>query len=385
MLDGDHQREWKRGRGAPEPRGVHRPQPARGEDPQGLREHAWRNLLRVRDAESPRIPSVVDRTRPVAAGAPVVAVHFLGRRGGVRARRGSAAVCRENGARAARRGARRRHPGGLPATARASSPAATTARSSRPTRTARARRSRPTPSTAGSIASRSGRTASVAWSGRQAGVRAQRQGRDQIARSAVEHRRARLRAERPAARGRALRRRVALVSQRAGRARDARLEGLAPRRAVQPGRQVPRHRHAGGDAARLAPDGRARTCACRAIRRKVRSMAFTPGGKWLATSGSEQLILWPFASKDGPMGKQPRMVAPYDKRAVAVACHPEAGGRRRRLRGRPRACSAASTTARRFWRRGRASVPVSALAWSADGSRLAFGTEDGEAGIVDLA
>ena len=52
-------------------------------------------------------------------------------------------------------------------------------------------------------------------------------------------------------------------------------------------------------------------------------MAFTPGGKWLATSGSEQLILWPFATKDGPMGKQPRMVAPYDKRAVAVACHPK--------------------------------------------------------------
>src|SRR5258708_35228910 len=55
---------------------------------------------------------------------------------------------------------------------------------------------------------------------------------------------------------------------------------------------------------------------------KVRSMAFTAGGKWLATSGSEQLILWPFGSKDGPMGKQPRMVLPHDKRAVAVACHP---------------------------------------------------------------
>ena len=56
---------------------------------------------------------------------------------------------------------------------------------------------------------------------------------------------------------------------------------------------------------------------------KVRSMAFTAGGKWLATSGSEQLILWPFGSKDGPMGKQPRMVLPYDKRVVAVACHPQ--------------------------------------------------------------
>ena len=67
---------------------------------------------------------------------------------------------------------------------------------------------------------------------------------------------------------------------------------------------------------------------------KVRSMAWTADGKWLATSGSEQLIMWPFGSKDGPMGKQPRMLAPYDKRAVAVACHPNAGDRRGRLRGR---------------------------------------------------
>src|SRR6478672_12591851 len=31
---------------------------------------------------------------------------------------------------------------------------------------------------------------------------------------------------------------------------------------------------------------------------KVRSCAWTAGGKWLATSGSEQLILWPFGSKE---------------------------------------------------------------------------------------
>ena len=30
-------------------------------------------------------------------------------------------------------------------------------------------------------------------------------------------------------------------------------------------------------------------------------------------------------------------------------------------------------------------APVSALAWSATGGMLAFGTEDGEAGVVDLA
>jgi len=30
-------------------------------------------------------------------------------------------------------------------------------------------------------------------------------------------------------------------------------------------------------------------------------------------------------------------------------------------------------------------APVTAMAWSADGTLLAFGTENGEAGIVDLA
>jgi len=117
---------------------------------------------------------------------------------------------------------------------------------------------------------------------------------------------------------------------------------------------------------------------------KVGSMVFTPGGKWLATSGSEQLILWPFATKDGPMGKQPRMVAPYDKRAVAVACHPKqeivAAGFEDGLVMLCRIDDGAEILAKRPGHGA-----VSALAWSADGAKLAFGTEAGEAGVVDLA
>jgi WD40 repeat protein len=117
---------------------------------------------------------------------------------------------------------------------------------------------------------------------------------------------------------------------------------------------------------------------------KVRSMAWTAGGKWLATSGSEQLILWPFASKDGPMGKQPRMLAPYEKRAVAVACHPKqeivAVGFEDGLIMLARIDDGAEILAKKP-----GAAPVSALAWSADGAKLAFATEDGEAGITDLA
>jgi WD40 repeat protein len=117
---------------------------------------------------------------------------------------------------------------------------------------------------------------------------------------------------------------------------------------------------------------------------KVRSCAWTAGGKWLATSGSEQLILWPFQSKDGPMGKQPRMLAPYSKRAVAVACHPKqeiiAVGFEDGLIMLCRIEDGAEILAKKP-----GAAPVSAMAWSADGARLAFGTEDGEAGIADLA
>ena len=56
---------------------------------------------------------------------------------------------------------------------------------------------------------------------------------------------------------------------------------------------------------------------------RVRSLGWSVGGKWLATSGSTQLILWPFQGKDGPMGKTPRILAPTEVQAEVVACHPK--------------------------------------------------------------
>jgi WD40 repeat protein len=78
------------------------------------------------------------------------------------------------------------------------------------------------------------------------------------------------------------------------------------------------------------------------------------------------------------------MLAPYSKRVVAVACHPTqeivAVGFEDGLVMLCRINDGAEILARKP-----GSAAVSALAWSADGSRLAFGTEDGEAGIADLA
>ena len=117
---------------------------------------------------------------------------------------------------------------------------------------------------------------------------------------------------------------------------------------------------------------------------RVRSLSWTADGKWLATSGSNQVVLWPFSGKDGPMGKQPQLRAPADQQADVVACHPRQGvvavGFADGL-----SCWCAPTTARRSWAKRPGDAPVTALAWSASGKLLAFGTESGEAGILDLA
>src|SRR6267378_1761846 len=56
---------------------------------------------------------------------------------------------------------------------------------------------------------------------------------------------------------------------------------------------------------------------------RVRSLSWSAGGKALATSGADSVILWPFASKDGPMGKEPAMLGPLQARVTQVAGHPK--------------------------------------------------------------
>jgi WD40 repeat protein len=117
---------------------------------------------------------------------------------------------------------------------------------------------------------------------------------------------------------------------------------------------------------------------------RVRSLSWTSDGKWLATSGSNQVVLWPFSGKDGPMGKQPQLRAPADQQADVVACHPRQGvmavGFADGIVLIVRTDDGAEILAKRP-----GDAPVTALAWSASGKLLAFGTESGEAGILDLA
>jgi WD40 repeat protein len=116
---------------------------------------------------------------------------------------------------------------------------------------------------------------------------------------------------------------------------------------------------------------------------RIRSMAWTHDGDYLATGGSDQLILWPFHGKDGPMGKEPKLLAPHASRLAVVACHPKqdvvAAGFADGMVLLVRIDDAAEILVKKP-----GNAPVTAAAFSPDGKSFAFGCEDGEAGIVDL-
>ena len=114
---------------------------------------------------------------------------------------------------------------------------------------------------------------------------------------------------------------------------------------------------------------------------RVRSLSWSAGGEYLATSGSEQLILWPFDGKDGPMGRQPTILAHDPARVTVVACHPKqpvvavgyADGKVLLVRLEDGALILVHEAD---------GQPASALAWEANGQTLCFGTEGGSAGVL---
>jgi WD40 repeat protein len=116
---------------------------------------------------------------------------------------------------------------------------------------------------------------------------------------------------------------------------------------------------------------------------RVRSMSWSVGGKGLVTSGADCVIVWPFASKDGPMGKEPGMLAPIKGKVTVVACHPKsdilAAGYSDGTVLLVRLGDGAEILAR-----ARDNVPVAALAWDAKGATLAFATEQGAGGLLTL-
>ena len=117
---------------------------------------------------------------------------------------------------------------------------------------------------------------------------------------------------------------------------------------------------------------------------KTQSLSFTRSGKWLATSGAEAIVLWPFTG-GGPMGKAPTELAGADGvLCTQVACHPQheavAAGFSDGM-----VVLADIPSARILPVAAPGRGPISALAWSADGGQLAVGSESGFAAVVDFA
>jgi WD40 repeat protein len=116
---------------------------------------------------------------------------------------------------------------------------------------------------------------------------------------------------------------------------------------------------------------------------RVRSMSWSAGGKALATSGADSVIMWPFASKDGPMGKEPAMLAPLSARVSAVACHPRqdilAAGYSDGTILMVRLTDGAEILVRR-----NGGAQVAGLAWNPKGTLLAYAAEDGDSGLLEL-
>ena len=116
---------------------------------------------------------------------------------------------------------------------------------------------------------------------------------------------------------------------------------------------------------------------------KPESLGFTRNGKYLASSGADAIVVWPFFG-GGPMGKPPIELGQIENViCTRVACHPAqelvAAGY---ADGTVVLAEIASKRVLRVAEKS--GSPVSALAWSPDGAWLAFGTEDGLAALVDF-
>ncbi len=121
---------------------------------------------------------------------------------------------------------------------------------------------------------------------------------------------------------------------------------------------------------------------------KIRALSFTSDNKWLATAGAQEVVLWPFQGPNGPINTSAAVAGELATACTAVACHPTravlaAGGDDGEI--------ALMSIASGVGGGGKAllidaphGARVTALAWSADGRRLAIGAESGRASVLDF-
>jgi WD40 repeat protein len=117
---------------------------------------------------------------------------------------------------------------------------------------------------------------------------------------------------------------------------------------------------------------------------KVKSLAFMSKGNLLATSGANGAVCWPFAGATGPMGKQAAEIG-WDESAVTtrIAATPDKSWLAAGLDdGRVWACDV--TGEKLVPLKSEKGVAITALAISPDAKRVAWGDEDGGAGVAEI-
>ena len=118
---------------------------------------------------------------------------------------------------------------------------------------------------------------------------------------------------------------------------------------------------------------------------KIKSWSWSPKGKWLASSGAPAAIVWPFAAKDGPMGKAPLELGTRANILVtAVRFHPAddvlAIGF---MDGMILGVRLSDQKEALLRRPGKGAI--TAMAWSKSGRQLAFASEAGDCGVIDIS
>ncbi|PIT69276.1 WD40 repeat domain-containing protein [Bartonella tribocorum] len=117
---------------------------------------------------------------------------------------------------------------------------------------------------------------------------------------------------------------------------------------------------------------------------KVKSWSWSAKGKWLATSGASAAIVWPFHTKDGPMGKTPLELGTRANTLVStVSCHPSeeivAIGFNDGM-----ILAAHFRDGKEALLKGYGKSAISALNWDQKGHNLTFGSENGECGVINI-
>ncbi len=118
---------------------------------------------------------------------------------------------------------------------------------------------------------------------------------------------------------------------------------------------------------------------------KIKSISWSQKGRWLASSGAPAAIVWPFQGKDGPMGKAPLELGTRANILVTSVCfHPTddvlAIGF---IDGMVLGVRIADQKEAMLRRPGKGAV--TSMGWSQSGKLLAFASEAGDCGVIDIA